>query len=209
MSDLYPDRPRLCVFTFADGRRCRTPRLPNNPDYCYFHLCKEAAKIAKRKAADKIAFDLSGDFLAFRDVSASIAHTITALAHGDMNPKTGATIAYLCQTLVQSTVHAESEYIRTFGQRDWQRQVAYSLNASTPEKLEDLHRAEDAQEAAQAAKAAATTADHSSNQTSTLPAALPTSNPAADVPDPNSAPEPDPESTRDATPEPDQINQIN
>jgi hypothetical protein len=28
------DRVSLCRFTFADGRRCRTPRSPHHPHFC-------------------------------------------------------------------------------------------------------------------------------------------------------------------------------
>ncbi len=31
------DRSGLCSFTFADGRRCRTPRLAGHPHLCCFH----------------------------------------------------------------------------------------------------------------------------------------------------------------------------
>jgi hypothetical protein len=31
------DRSNLCAFTFADGRRCRTPRRSGHPHLCYFH----------------------------------------------------------------------------------------------------------------------------------------------------------------------------
>jgi hypothetical protein len=36
------DRVSLCMFTFADGRRCRTPRVRNHPHFCFDHAQKEA-----------------------------------------------------------------------------------------------------------------------------------------------------------------------
>jgi hypothetical protein len=47
------DRSRLCVFTFADGRQCRTPRRSGHQHLCYYHAKKEAeALIAKQAGED-------------------------------------------------------------------------------------------------------------------------------------------------------------
>jgi len=136
-TDTYVDRPRLCAFTFGDGRRCRTPRRLDHPHLCYFHAVKEAQTLARQDAARKIAFDLSGEFIAFRDVNAAIAHTISAVALGHMKPKTATVIAYLCQSLVQSAARAESEYLRTFGEVEWQNEIVNSLDTCSPEKMEE------------------------------------------------------------------------
>src|SRR5271166_2994939 len=108
--DLYPDRPRLCVHCYEDGRRCRLPRRSDHPSLCYYHARKEAQALAAQQAADRIAYDLSGECIAFRDVSA--------------------TIAYLCQSLVQSAARAESEHIRVFGLKDWQDEIVHTFNTS-------------------------------------------------------------------------------
>jgi len=43
MSSLSPkDRVSLCMFTYADGRRCRTPRTSTHPHFCYDHAQKES-----------------------------------------------------------------------------------------------------------------------------------------------------------------------
>jgi len=123
------DRPRLCAHTFDDGRRCRTPHRSDHT-LCHFHARKEAETLARQSAAAKITYDLSGECIAFRDVSAAIAHTISAVAHGHIRPKAATTIAYLCQSLVQSAVHAESEHIRTFGFQDWKDEVTHTFNTS-------------------------------------------------------------------------------
>jgi hypothetical protein len=50
------DRSRLCVFTFADGRQCRTPRRSGHPHLCYYHAKKEAeALIAKQAREDLVS----------------------------------------------------------------------------------------------------------------------------------------------------------
>jgi type IV secretory pathway VirB10-like protein len=134
MSDLYPDHPRLCAFTFADGRRCRTPRRPDHPYLCYFHARKEAQRLASERAAWNITYDLSGDYLAFRDVNSAIAHTISAVAYGHLKGHAATTVAYLCQSLVQSAARAEREHIRTFGEDDWTDEVCKSFNSRRPPK---------------------------------------------------------------------------
>ncbi len=47
------DRVSLCLFSFTDGRRCRTPRTGNHPHFCFYHAQKEA----RAQAADKLAKD--------------------------------------------------------------------------------------------------------------------------------------------------------
>ncbi len=43
MSSIRPqDRASLCTFTFADGRRCRTPLSSSHPRLCFDHARKEA-----------------------------------------------------------------------------------------------------------------------------------------------------------------------
>ena len=128
--DLYPDRPRLCVHCYEDGRRCRLPRRSDHPSLCYYHARKEAQALAAQQAADRIAYDLSGECIAFRDVSAAIAHTISAVASGHLKTRTATTIAYLCQSLVQSAARAESEHIRVFGLKDWQDEIVHTFNTS-------------------------------------------------------------------------------
>ena len=34
------DRASMCSFTFADGRRCRSPRRNSHPHLCAFHAHK-------------------------------------------------------------------------------------------------------------------------------------------------------------------------
>jgi len=56
MSSLTPkDRASLCLFTFEDGRRCRTPRTGRHPHFCFYHAQKEA----RAQAAEKLGKDLA------------------------------------------------------------------------------------------------------------------------------------------------------
>ena len=43
MSSLSPkDRISLCLFSYEDGRRCRTPRISSHPHFCFYHAQKES-----------------------------------------------------------------------------------------------------------------------------------------------------------------------
>jgi hypothetical protein len=52
---LSKDRSSLCFFSFADGRRCRTPRSPSHPHLCTFRARKEA----QARASDQVGREIS------------------------------------------------------------------------------------------------------------------------------------------------------
>ena len=52
------DHASSCIFTFSDGRRCRTPRLRNHPHFCFDHAQKEV----RARTAETLGKDL-GYFL--------------------------------------------------------------------------------------------------------------------------------------------------
>jgi hypothetical protein len=45
------DRVSLCLFTFTDGRRCRTPRISSHLHFCFYHAQKESQSQATAKLA--------------------------------------------------------------------------------------------------------------------------------------------------------------
>jgi len=49
------DLASSCMFTFSDGRRCRTPRTGNHLHFCFDHAQKEA----RARAAETIGKDLA------------------------------------------------------------------------------------------------------------------------------------------------------
>jgi hypothetical protein len=126
------DRVSLCSFTFSDGRRCRTPRVGNNPRFCPYHAQKEAR--ARAHAAQKLGEDLdyffSGDYLSACDLSTALARLIPAVVRGDVKPKTAHTVAYLAQTLLQAIHISEQEYINTFGTDGWRKSIRNSVNSN-------------------------------------------------------------------------------
>ena len=132
MSSLSPkDRVFLCLFTFVDGRRCRTPRAPANPHFCFYH----AQKAARAAAADLVATDLSyffsGDYLSACDLSSALARIIPAVVQGHVKPRVARTVSCLFQTLVQAVRLSQHEYINSFGTDGWRRAIYNGVNSNS------------------------------------------------------------------------------
>jgi len=85
------DRVSLCSFTFADGRRCRTPRNRNHPHFCFYHAQKEARARAAETLGKDLAYFFSGNYLSACDLSTALAHLIPAVVRGDVKSKTAHT----------------------------------------------------------------------------------------------------------------------
>ena|SRR5690348_18453363 len=82
-------RNSLCLFTFADGRRCRTPRAPANPRFCFYHAQKEARAAAADLLATDLSYFFSGDYLSACDLSSALARIIPAVVQGHVKPQIG------------------------------------------------------------------------------------------------------------------------
>src|SRR5216684_8565336 len=95
------DRSRLCAFTFADGRQCRTPRRSGHQHLCYYHAQKEAEALIAKQAGEDISSFFSKHYVSACDLSAALARLFRAVARGEIKPKAAMAMAYLGQTLVQ------------------------------------------------------------------------------------------------------------
>jgi hypothetical protein len=126
------DRSALCSFSFADGRRCRTPRCSAHPHLCFFLARKEAQALAAQKVGRDIASDLSGGYLSACDLSSALGRLFSAAAQGQVKPKTVSTLAYLGQTLLQSIQFAQGEYINAFGTNSWRGTIRSSFAPPAP-----------------------------------------------------------------------------
>ncbi|HVS87465.1 MAG TPA: hypothetical protein VHF01_04490 [Candidatus Acidoferrum sp.] len=123
----------MCSFSFADGRRCRTPRCSAHPYLCFFHARKEAQALAAQQMGRDIASDLSGGYLSACDLSSALGRLFSAVAQGQVKPKTASTLAYLGQTLLQSIQLAQGEYINAFGTDSWRRTIRSSFAQPPPD----------------------------------------------------------------------------
>jgi len=124
------DHAPLCLFTFSDGRRCRTPRTGNLPHFCFDHAQKEARGRTAEAIGKDLANFFSADYLSANDLSAALARLIPAVVRGDIKPRTARTIAYLAQTLLQTIRLAQQEYINAFGTNGWRNAIANSVNGN-------------------------------------------------------------------------------
>jgi hypothetical protein len=116
MSSIRPqDRAFLCSFTFADGRRCRTPLSSRHPRLCFDHARKEAQTNAPDQVGSDLSIFLSGDYVSAHDLSAAIARLLLDVAHGQIKRKTASTLACLSRILLHSIQLSQHEFIREAG----------------------------------------------------------------------------------------------
>jgi hypothetical protein len=131
MSTLSPkDRVSLCMFSFADGRRCRTPRIRNHPHFCYDHAEKEARARATQSLGTDLARYFSGQYLSACDLSTALGCLIPAVIRGDVKPKVARTVAYMAQTLLQSIHISQHEYCEAFGPDTWRNSIRTSVHGN-------------------------------------------------------------------------------
>jgi hypothetical protein len=113
MSSTRPqDRESLCTFTFADGRRCRTPLSNSHPRLCFDHARKEAQAHPADPPDIDLSFFFSGEYVSTHDLSAAIARLLPEVTHGQMKRKTASAISCLSRTLVRSIQLSQHERIR-------------------------------------------------------------------------------------------------
>jgi hypothetical protein len=109
------DRISLCLFSYEDGRRCRTPRISSHPHLCFYHAQKESQSQTAEKLAKDLTYFFSGDYLSANDLNTALGRLIPAVIRGQIKPRVARTVAYMLQTLMQSTRLAQHEYINAFG----------------------------------------------------------------------------------------------
>ena len=191
------DRVPLCLFTFTDGRRCRTPRTGNHPHFCFYHAQKEARANATETLAKDLACFFSGDYLSACDVSTALARLIPAVVRGDIKPKLARTIAYMFQTLTQSIHISQKEYANAYGTEGWRKAVRSSVNSNYDYRFPPTRKPEPQQSAAstppQTPAPAANPATHAPQPSSSTNQISPQSNqPNNPTPVPPPRPQPQP-----------------
>jgi hypothetical protein len=131
MSSLSPkDRVSLCLFTFSDGRCCRTPRTGTHPHFCFYHAQKEAQAQAAETLGRDLACFFSGDYLSACDLSTALSRLIPAVVRGDIKPRLARTVAYMFQTQLHAIHIAQHEYISAFGTEGWRKSIRNGVNAN-------------------------------------------------------------------------------
>src|SRR5277367_4874083 len=131
MASLSPkDRVSLCLFSYEDGRRCRTPRISSHPHFCFYHAQKESQSQTAEKLAKELAYFFSGDYLSANDLNTAVGRLIPAIIRGQIKPRLARTVAYMFQTLMQSTRLAQHEYINAFGTDGWRDAIHNSVTSN-------------------------------------------------------------------------------
>ena len=123
-------RISLCLFSYEDGRRCRTPRIGTHPHFCFYHAQKESQSQTTEKLAKELAYFFSGDYLSANDLNTAVGRLIPAIIRGQIKPRVARTVAYMFQTLMQSTRLAQHEYINAFGTDGWRDAVYTSVTSN-------------------------------------------------------------------------------
>jgi len=126
------DRSRLCAFTFADGRQCRTPRRSGHQHLCYYHAKKEAEGLIAKQAGEDLASLFCGKVLCASDFAAALRRVLSAVARGYIKPKTAVSLALLGHTLNQSIKIAQNEYANAPGGNARREQAPSCLMLPAP-----------------------------------------------------------------------------
>src|SRR5208282_3142501 len=131
MPSLSPkDRAPLCLFSYEDGRRCRTPRKAHHPHFCFYHAQKESQSQAAEKLSEDLAYFFSGDYLSACDLSTALSRLIPAVIRGDIKPKLARTVAYMFQTQLQAIHLSQREYVNAFGTDGWRKVLRSSVRSN-------------------------------------------------------------------------------
>jgi hypothetical protein len=113
---------------------CRRPPLPHSPRRAPVPLRvprrKDAQALAGEAAGKDIAYHLSGSFVSACDLRTALGRLFSAVAQGQVKPKTASTLAYLGQTLVQTLHIAQDEYINAYGTNSWRESIRISHQQS-------------------------------------------------------------------------------
>jgi hypothetical protein len=184
------DRVSLCSFTFADGRRCRTPRTGKNPHFCFDHAQKEARARAADNLGKDLAYFFSGRYLSACDLSTALARLIPAVVCGDVKPRTARTVAYMAQTLLQAIHLSQHEYCEAFDDDAWRKSIRNSVNGNHNYRFPPVPQADQPSPPPQpAAPASPVCHPERSEGSQPIPATQPTAQPIP-APAPQTAPSP-------------------
>ena len=126
------DRSRLCAFTFADGRQCRTPRRSGHQHLCYYHAKKEAEALIAKQAGEDLASLFCGKVLCGSEFATALGRILSGVARGYIKPKTAVSHALVGHILNQSIKIAQDEYANAPGGNARRERVVSCLVLPAP-----------------------------------------------------------------------------
>jgi hypothetical protein len=121
----FPGRPAIRISVPSTPARKRKPSLASKP-------------------GKDIAYHLSGSFVSACDLSSALGRLFSAVAQGQVKPKTASTLAYLGQTLVQALPLAQHEYVNAYGTDSWRKTIRTSHEQSANHTSPDADADSDA-----------------------------------------------------------------
>src|SRR5277367_5640760 len=146
------DRVSLCLFTYADGRRCRLPRASKSSSristgaphagappsfseggsshFCHYHAKKESRAATADNLAKDLAAFFSGHTVSANDLTTALARLLPAVVRGDIKPRAARTIAYMAQTLLQSIHLSQSEFKDAFGPDNYRKSIRSGITSN-------------------------------------------------------------------------------
>jgi hypothetical protein len=124
------DRAPLCLFSYEDGRRCRTPRTSRHPHFCFYHAQKESQSQAAEKLSEDLAYFFSGDYISANDLSTALSRLIPAVVRGEIKPRLARTLAYMFQIQLQAIHLSQREYVNAFGADGWRKALRSSVTSN-------------------------------------------------------------------------------
>jgi hypothetical protein len=107
-----------CQFSFADGRRCRSPRGEAHPTLCVSHARSEAKAAQAANLADELA-PLSGSFNTASDVNHVLGNLFSLLAQNRIPRRNAVALGYLAQLLLQTLPAVREELTQCLGDEAW------------------------------------------------------------------------------------------
>src|SRR5208282_640124 len=131
------DHASRCTFTFADGRRCTSPRSGTKYDLCFFHLVKLRQRQAAEQAGEDVAAPLNADYLNACDLSLAFGNLFTAVAKGLIKPKVASTLANIGQLLLRTQPLAKEEFLLTYGDKALRNAINCTFNPDDPDQDSD------------------------------------------------------------------------
>jgi hypothetical protein len=140
--------PIRCEFTFSDGRHCRNPAkvylqdelspvgdrkvAGPRPQYCAHHASRKDAKCGGASALNAPELEaLCADLTTATNINRALAQTFLLMAQGRISRKDAVAFGYLSQLLLQTVPGIRSEFVSSFGYRQWEKRLKHSLDPSS------------------------------------------------------------------------------
>lgn len=104
----YPKEEDRCTFTYVDGRRCRMQKIETHPYLCFYHWQRG------QEANDAVVFasqllEENHQLNSPAAVIGVLSGVFRLLAQGRLQARQAATLAYVCQLVLQALPQAEKQ----------------------------------------------------------------------------------------------------